>query len=90
MATVGVRELKARLSQYLHRAGRGECIVVTHRGRPVAIIGPTARSRGMEGIDAMIRNGLARWMGGKPHGSAKPARLRHGPSVAATIIEDRR
>ncbi len=90
MTSVGVRELKARLSQYLHRARRGERITVTERGRPVAIIGPAAQSAGLVGLEAMIRSGLARWMGGKPSGSAKPARLSHGPSVAATIVEDRR
>jgi prevent-host-death family protein len=31
-----VRDLKARLSQYLERASAGEDIVVTSRGRPVA------------------------------------------------------
>jgi prevent-host-death family protein len=35
---VGVRELKAKLSEYLRRAGDGESVVVTDRGRPVARI----------------------------------------------------
>ncbi|MBG7603325.1 MAG: type II toxin-antitoxin system prevent-host-death family antitoxin [Actinobacteria bacterium] len=33
---VGVRELKSKLSEYLHRAAAGEDIVVSDRGRPVA------------------------------------------------------
>lgn len=33
---VGVRELKAKLSEYLRRAAEGEVVVVTDRGRPVA------------------------------------------------------
>lgn len=33
---VGVRELKAKLSEYLRRAADGETVVVTDRGRPVA------------------------------------------------------
>jgi prevent-host-death family protein len=37
---VGIRELKARLSEYLDRAERGEVLRVTYRGRPKAIIGP--------------------------------------------------
>ena len=90
MATVGVRELKARLSQYLKRVGRGERIVVTERGRPVAVIGPAGGSALTERLEAMLRSGRARWAGGKPRGSARPARLGHGPSVAAAIIEDRR
>lgn len=38
--TVGVAELKAKLSEYLSRARAGEEVVVTDRGRPVARIGP--------------------------------------------------
>lgn len=37
---VGVRELKAKLSEYLDRASRGEMITVTDRGRPTAVLGP--------------------------------------------------
>jgi prevent-host-death family protein len=37
---VGVRDLKARLSEYLERVERGEIINVTSRGRPIAQIVP--------------------------------------------------
>lgn len=37
---VAVRELKAHLSAYLHRAAAGELITVTDRGRPIAVLGP--------------------------------------------------
>lgn len=37
---IGVRDLKARLSEYLERVERGEVIDVTHRGRPVARLVP--------------------------------------------------
>lgn len=33
---VGIRELKAHLSEYVKRAGKGEQILVTDRGKPVA------------------------------------------------------
>lgn len=36
MRTVGIRELKARLSEELRAVGRGEVILVTDRGRVVA------------------------------------------------------
>jgi prevent-host-death family protein len=50
---VGVRELKAKLSEYLDRAERGETIRVTHRGRAKALLGPAgataaAVARGIE------------------------------------------
>ncbi len=37
---VGVRELKAKLSEYLDRAEAGEVIRVTDRGKPKALLGP--------------------------------------------------
>lgn len=33
---VGIRELKAHLSDYVHRAAAGEVVTITDRGRPVA------------------------------------------------------
>ena len=36
MASVGIRELKNRLSEYLRRVRAGEEILVTDRGEPVA------------------------------------------------------
>jgi prevent-host-death family protein len=37
---VGVRELRQNLSVYLRRVEGGESLVVTDRGRPVALLGP--------------------------------------------------
>jgi len=37
---VGVRDLKQNLSQYVHRAERGETIRVTDRGVAIAQLGP--------------------------------------------------
>jgi prevent-host-death family protein len=48
---VGVRELKARLSEYLGRVERGETLEVTSRGRRVArivpAVGETTIERGL-------------------------------------------
>ena len=47
MTTVGIRELKAHLSEYLRLVGEGEKVVVTHRGKDVAVIqAPDARHDG--------------------------------------------
>ena len=50
--SVGVRELKANLSEYLGRAANGEEIVVTDRNRPIARIvaytGPSEIERGVD------------------------------------------
>jgi len=89
MAAVGIRELKNRLSQYLKRVRAGERLVVTERGKPVAIISPPAVTRADQRIEAMLREGVARWEGGKPRGARRPPRVK-GPSVAQAVIEDRR
>jgi len=39
---VGVRELKAKLSDYLERVASGQVLTVTLRGRPVAQLVPVA------------------------------------------------
>ena len=38
--TVGGRELKTRLSEYLRQVRAGETIVITDHGRPVGACGP--------------------------------------------------
>ena len=88
MTTVAVRDLKNRLSAYLRKIKSGEQLVVTEPGKPIAIIKPTEGLVDMR-LDGMIREQAARWQGGKPHGSKKPAKIK-GPSVAKAIIEDRR
>jgi prevent-host-death family protein len=40
MATVGTFEAKTHLSELLERVARGERIVITNRGKPVAMLVP--------------------------------------------------
>jgi prevent-host-death family protein len=62
---IGVRALKAHLSEYLERAARGEIIVVTDRGEPKAMLGPVPGRLDLE-------RGIAeKWI--RP-GSAEPPR----------------
>ena len=51
MQTLGVADLKARLSQHLERVKAGEEIVITERGQPIARIVPLA---GAQSHDARI------------------------------------
>jgi antitoxin (DNA-binding transcriptional repressor) of toxin-antitoxin stability system len=88
MIMVEIREIKNRLGEYLRKAKAGERIIVTERGKPVAVI---TRPGGVveERIEGMIRERQALWGGGKPRGSRKPPKIK-GPSVADAVIEDRR
>lgn len=89
MTTVGVRKLKNHLNEYLRRASEGEHLVVTDRGRPLAVISPPPRGPLDDKLEEMIREGIVRWGGGKPRGSAHPVKIK-GPAIAETVIEDRR
>jgi len=89
MTEVGVKVLKDRLSQYLRRAREGERIVVTDRGKPIALLSPIVESSDTLLAWELVRKGVASWAGGKPKGAEKPPRVR-GKSAAQMILEDRR
>jgi prevent-host-death family protein len=84
MADVGVRDLKARLSEYLERAAGGEIIRVTDRGHPKAILAPIPdRSR----LEQGIAEGWVRPAQGPPNGPWR--RFTTDKSVADLLSEDR-
>lgn len=59
MKRVAVRELKAKLSEYLSRVKAGEEVVVTERGRPIARLVPiTASDSYDQRLMEMERQGL--------------------------------
>jgi prevent-host-death family protein len=55
MLSIGIKELKAKLSEYVRAARAGETVLVTDRGEVVAALGPAAdrvREIGREGTEA--------------------------------------
>ena len=62
MKTVGVRELKNRLSEYLRQVRSGEHLLVTDRGEVVAEFSPPGEGRAdtstPSGLLALARRGL--------------------------------
>lgn len=89
MASVGVRELRDNLSEYLRRVRAGELLVITDRGKPIGELGPAAAGRNVERARALVRKGLATWSGGKPTGLPRAPRPK-GALVSDAVIEDRR
>lgn len=82
--SVGVRELKAKLSEYLGRAAAGEAIVVTDRGRPVARLVP------LDGTSAIDRGIDEGWIEPPRRTTLAPtARFRADRSIAEVLDEDR-
>jgi prevent-host-death family protein len=87
---VGVRELKAKLSEYLRRVREGETVVVTMHGKPVGRIVPI--EQGLEAkLEAMVAAGLAKWSG--KHLPAEPPEDRPliggERTLSDLVIEDR-
>ncbi len=69
--TIGVRRLRADLASHVQRAGRGDGVVVTVNGRPMARLGPLAPTDGtdhglgpgsddIDGLEALAGAGLIR------------------------------
>ncbi len=86
--TVGVRELKSRLSQYLRQVKAGNTVVITERGRQVALIVPAGLSL-EERLRAMTQAGLLLWSGRKLEPMAPVARARGDRTVADLLVENR-
>lgn len=61
MASIGIRELRQRASEFLRRVEAGETFEVTDRGRPVALlspipdVSPLERLRAAGDIDSAVR-----------------------------------
>lgn len=58
MRTVSITELKARLSAYLRQVKAGGRIVVTDRGRPVAVLGPVERASDQDRLARLQAEGV--------------------------------
>lgn len=63
MRAVGIKQLKARLSEYVRLARAGETILVTDREEVVAELGPSRHRRPPAGsldevLDRMVETGL--------------------------------
>jgi prevent-host-death family protein len=86
--TVGVRELKAHLSEYLRQIKMGKTIVITEHGKLVGRLIPAGLSLS-EKMEALQRAGILRWNGKKlPKVKHRP-KLRGQKTVADLLIEDR-
>jgi len=88
MDTVGVRELKNQLSKHLKRVRQGHRLVITERGKAIATLEPIDALAVPEWAEQMVREGKARWNGGKPLGARTPRRAPNA-RLAEAVIEDR-
>lgn len=89
METVGIRELKASLSRQLKRVRSGVRLIVTERGRSIATISPVGTPVDIDWAHRLVADGRARWSGGKPAGSPRPAAVSRARTVSDAVLEDR-
>jgi prevent-host-death family protein len=92
MRTVGSRELKNRLGRYLGLVGKGETIIVTDRGKPVARLVPLKpepeTGKSIQDILKQLEAEGHLRLGTQPFKRFKPIRLR-GKPLSQMILEDR-
>ena len=74
MSTVDVKQLKDRLTEYLRHTKQGEEVIITERGKPIALIKPIGSAAKAVSIEAK-RVRLVK-VTGKP--------------ISKVIVEDRR
>ena len=90
MESVGIRELKAHLSRHLKRVRSGTTLMVTERGRSIAIISPVEAPADVDWAHRLVVEGRAHWSGGKPVGSVRPVQIGGARTVSHAVLEDRR
>jgi prevent-host-death family protein len=83
VTSIGVRDLKAHLSEYLQAASRGETVVVTRHGADFVII--RAASGENEGLRALLESPRVRWSGRRPPVPAEPWVTKRGRALSSSL-----
>ena len=85
---VGIRELRARLSEYIRQVKAGGTVVITDRGSPVGRIVPLRPSPETR-VQQLVEAGFATWSGRKRVPSAPVARTRGQHTGYGMVLDDR-
>ena len=85
---IGIRELKARLSECVREVKTGGTIVITERGRPVARIIPDAMPL-QERLDVLVRTGAVLWSGKRLRLAKPVVKLRGKRNLSDLVTENR-
>jgi prevent-host-death family protein len=87
--TVGIRELKAQLSEYIREIKKGNTVLITERGNAVGRLIPASESI-EERIENLVRSGVADWNGKKLKPGKAVARIKSGSKTLAEIVSENR
>lgn len=86
--SIGIRDLKARLSEYVRRVKGGATIVVTEHGRAVARLVPEPMSL-HDRLRALAEAGEVGW-NGEPYAPAGPkVRIRGARTLSDLVVAER-
>ncbi len=86
--TVGVRDLKTRLSKYLRLVKSGQSVLITEHGKPVGRILPIETSLEQR-ISVLKQAGLVSWNGQRlPH--SQPGVENHSQRLVSDILVEMR
>jgi len=92
MSAVGIKELKNRLTHYLRRTKQGEEVIVTERGKPIALLQPIQTVEKAASIEARLARlealGLVTLPTRRSRKKHHPVKI-SGPPVSQAILDDR-
>jgi len=94
MHYVGVRELKNRLTYYLGLTRNGDNVIVTDRGKPLAILHTVTTVEEDAGLEerlvSLVGKGMLKLPSPGTRLSKEPPVKAKGKSASRMIVEDRR
>lgn len=94
MHYVGVRELKNRLTYYLGLTKNGDNVIVTERGRPLAILHTVDTIEEHAGLEerlvSLAGKGLLKLPAPGKRPSKEPPKKAKGKAASRMLVEDRR
>lgn len=92
MNIVGIKELKNQLTQYLRRTKKGQEVIITERGKPIAVIRPTEGPLPATSLEAKLTE-LAEenkvTLPRKKFLAKIPVIRISGPPISTTLLEER-
>ncbi len=93
MSVVGIRELKNRLAEYLRQTKEGKEVIVTERGKPIAVIRPAQGPLPHFSLEAKLAElasqGFITLPRKRLRSKTRPVKI-SGPPISKTVLEGRR
>ena len=93
MNIVGIRDLKNQLTQYLRRTKKGQEVIITQHGKPIAVIRPVEGTLPAASLETRLTE-LARENRITLPRRKFLAKIPHikisGPAISTTVLEERR